>query len=109
MTAATGLITAADITGVGALFAHTTRQGGGPWPAGEMEQTNLAAAILRCASSGPVKAQLEPGGYLTNEDAINLADWLQCEPPLNAWRRIYLIEVPDFLTERDRIHCPANK
>jgi hypothetical protein len=85
-----------------------TRQGGA-LACGEMEQTNLAAAILRCASSGPVKAQLEPGGHLTNEDAINLADWLQCEPSLNAWRRIYLIEAPDFLSERDRIHRPANK
>jgi hypothetical protein len=64
-----------------------------------MEQTNLAAAILRFASSEPVKALLEPGGRLTNEDAINLADWLQCEPPLNAWRRIYLIKAPDFLSE----------
>jgi hypothetical protein len=74
-----------------------------------MEQTNLAAAILRCAGSGSVKAQLEPGEHLTNEDAINLADWLQCEPPLNAWRRIYLIEEPDFLSKRERIHHPANK
>jgi hypothetical protein len=74
-----------------------------------MEQTNLAAAILRCASSGLVKTQLERGGHLTNEEALNLADWLQCEPPLNAWRRIYLMQISDSLREEDQTHHPENK
>ncbi len=106
--AAIRFITTADATGVGALFAHASRHGG-LWPAMTMEQINLAAAILRWASPGAVKAQLEPGEHLTNEEAINLADWLQCESPINEWRRIYLIEVPELLSAPDRTHRPADK
>lgn len=70
-----------------------------------MEQTNLAAAILRCASSGPIERQPEQAEYLifaeqlTNEEAIRLADWLRCEPSINAWRRIYLSQTSDFFSE----------
>jgi hypothetical protein len=59
-----------------------------------MEQTNLAAAILRCATSGPAQGQPEQGKrrsngeHLSNEDAIRLADWLRCEPSINLWRRL---------------------
>jgi hypothetical protein len=55
-----------------------------------MEQTNLAAAILRCAGSGLVRERLEKVGDLTNEEAVNLADWLRCESSIKAWRGIYL-------------------
>ena len=51
-----------------------------------MQQSNLAAAILRCSAKGPV---LEPHG-LTNEDAISLADWLQSESIVGTWRSISL-------------------
>jgi hypothetical protein len=79
----------------------------GPSVDGEMEQTNLAAAILRCVSSGPVHAQLEQGEHLTNETAINLADWLRCEPPINAWRRLYLTQTSDSLREGDQTPLPG--
>ncbi len=74
-----------------------------------MEQTNLAAAILRCSSSRLIKAQLERDGHLTNEDALSLADWLRCESPLNVWRRIYLIQISDSLREADQTHQPEKK
>jgi hypothetical protein len=70
-----------------------------------MEQTNLAAAILRCASSGPIQQQPERGAHLingehlTNEEAIRLADWLRCEPSINAWRRIYVSQTSDLFSE----------
>jgi hypothetical protein len=57
---------------------------------GAMEKTNLAAAILQCASSGLVQEQLEEGEHLTIEGAINLADWLHCESSMKAWRSIRL-------------------
>jgi hypothetical protein len=53
-----------------------------------MERTNLAAAILRCADSEVVTGKLERHEHLTHEDAINLADWLQRDSPINAWRAI---------------------
>jgi hypothetical protein len=55
-----------------------------------MERNNLAAEILRWANSGVLPGQLERVEQLSHQDAINLADWLQGESPLNAWRTIYL-------------------
>jgi len=55
-----------------------------------MEQTNLAAAILRWAGSEALPEQLEWPEHLTREDAINLADWLRCDSSIHAWRTIYL-------------------
>jgi len=55
-----------------------------------MEQTNLAAAILQWTGSSLVRGRLEENEHLTNEEAINLADWLQAESSMNTWRSIYL-------------------
>jgi hypothetical protein len=61
-----------------------------PLAEGAMERTNLAAAIVRCAGSGVLTGEPERSEYLTHEDAINLANWLQYESPINAWRGISL-------------------
>ena len=74
--------------GVGSVLPPLIAEG--PLANGAMEKTNLAAAILQCASSGLVQGQLEEGEHLTIEGAINLADWLPCESFLNAWRSIHL-------------------
>jgi hypothetical protein len=55
-----------------------------------MEQTNLAAEILRCADSWISRRNPEGLTELTHESAIDLADWLQRESPINAWRSIRL-------------------
>jgi len=55
-----------------------------------MENTNLTAAIVQCASFGLIQGRLEEAEHLTIEGAINLADWLHCESSMNAWRRIHL-------------------
>ena len=57
-----------------------------------MNDTNLAAAILRLTASSDPEGSEAPE-YLTNEDAINLADWLQSESPMNIWRSIALESV----------------
>jgi hypothetical protein len=54
-----------------------------------IERTNLAAAIRRLARLGLVSGQFEQNGQLTNEQAINLADWLQRESSIIAWRSIF--------------------
>jgi hypothetical protein len=76
-----------------------------------MEQNNLADAILRCAGSGIGPGQLERRKHLTNEDAINLADWLQWESSINVWRSIYLTPAssnvdPTVLAGRNPINPP---
>jgi hypothetical protein len=55
-----------------------------------MEQTNLAAEILRCADSRISTRKPEGLTELTHESAIDLADWLQRESSINAWRSIRL-------------------
>jgi hypothetical protein len=80
------------------VLARCLRQGlaEGPLAGGtmEQEQTNLAAAILRCVGSGLVQEQSEEGEHLTNEEAINLADWLRSGSSINAWRSISLTPAP---------------
>ena len=59
---------------------------------GAMEHRNLAAAIVKFA--GWEMARDQNGDHderLTNEQAINLVDWLQSGPSLNSWRNIQLI------------------
>jgi hypothetical protein len=72
-----------------------------------MEQTNLAAAILRCVVSGPVEGRLGESERLTNEDAINLADWLQSKSSISAWRNIYLTQAHHCLRDGIQIHHAA--
>jgi hypothetical protein len=56
-----------------------------------MEQTNLAAVILRLARRELTAGQFDgDNGSLTEEEAIKLADWLQPVSSLNAWRQIHL-------------------
>ena len=57
-----------------------------------MEQDNLAAAILKCFGLQEDLRQSNPYEHLTNEETINLADWLQRESSINAWRSIQLAE-----------------
>jgi hypothetical protein len=53
-----------------------------------MEQTNLAAEILRCADSRSSPRKAEGHYELTHESVLDLADWLQRESSINAWRSI---------------------
>ncbi len=53
---------------------------------------NLAAAIIRCFDGQLVVGPAEAPVHLTNEATIDLADWLQREPSLNAWRSIPLAQ-----------------
>ena len=55
-----------------------------------MELKNLAAAILRCFGSDAAPTEPDTAEGLTNEETINLADWLQRESSINAWRSIQL-------------------
>jgi hypothetical protein len=57
-----------------------------------MDQDNLAAAILRYFGSQVVCGQLESLERLTNEEAINLADWLRRESSIDTWRSIHLTQ-----------------
>jgi len=57
---------------------------------GAMEQTNLAAAILRIVRRRLDDQQTEANETLSDEEAIELAGWLQSEPSLSSWRQIYV-------------------
>jgi len=63
-----------------------------------MPQTNLAAAILHCASTGLAERQPREEARLSIEDAISLANWLQHESPIGAWRSIHLQQSLDLLS-----------
>lgn len=58
-----------------------------------MELKNLAAAILQCFGSYADPREPDTSEGLTNEETINLADWLQRESSINAWRSIQLAQL----------------
>ena len=72
--------------------ACSANHGEGRFAGGAMEQINLAAAIVKFAGweiAGTAGNQDDE--RLTNEQAINLVDWLQSGPSLNIWRQIELM------------------
>jgi len=66
-----------------------------------MVQINLAAAILRCASSRQSAELPEQDEHLTGEQALGLADWLGGQSSTSAWRLIQLMEINDCLFARE--------
>jgi hypothetical protein len=58
---------------------------------------NLAAAIVRCASSEPLAGLPRLDAHLTNEQALGLAVWLRGQSSISSWRLIRLMEISDCL------------
>src|SRR5207237_582977 len=77
---------------------------------GAMEHKNLAAAIVKFAGwEMAATACDQHGDYyerLTNEQAINLVDWLQSGPSLNTWRNIQLIRSARVASEAVPAQAP---
>ena len=53
-----------------------------------IQQANLAATVLELAGQFQLVAPPLNGLRLSNEEAVELVDWLQCQPTLNTWRQL---------------------
>jgi hypothetical protein len=73
-----------------------------------MEQINLAAAIVKFAGWEVAgSAGNQDDERITNEQAINLVDWLQSGPSLNIWRQIDLMPSARLQSRAASAQAPA--
>jgi hypothetical protein len=73
-----------------------------------MENINLAAAIVKFAGWEVADtAGNQDDERLTNEQAINLVDWLQSGPSLNIWRQIDLMRSAGLPSQSVSAKAPA--